>query len=67
MMAAAQALDMRGHKPGKGVTAAREVIRRYVDYLGEDRPLFSDHTRMAELVQSCEILDAVEAEVGALS
>jgi len=67
LMAAAQALDMRGHKPGKGVTVAREVIRQYVDYLGEDRPLFSDHTKVAELVQSCEILDAVEAEVGTLN
>jgi histidine ammonia-lyase len=66
LMAAAQALDLRGHKPGRGVTVAREVIRRHVDYLGEDRPLFSDHTKMAELIQSCELLEAVEAEVGAL-
>jgi histidine ammonia-lyase len=66
LMAAAQALDMRGHKPGRGVAVAREVIRRYVDYLGEDRPLYSDHTKMVELVRSCEILEAVEAEVGTL-
>ena len=66
LMAAAQALDMRGHRAGKGVTVAREVIRRRVDYLGEDRPLFPDHTAMAELVRSCEILEAVEAEVGEL-
>jgi len=37
-----------------------------VEYLGEDRPLYPDHTRMAELVESCEILEAVEAEVGSL-
>jgi histidine ammonia-lyase len=66
LMAAAQALDMRGHRTGKGVTVAREVIRRRVDYLAEDRPLFPDHTAMAELVRSCEILEAVEAEVGEL-
>ena len=65
-MAAAQALDIRGHETGRGVAAAREVIRRHVEYLGEDRPLFPDHTKMAELVQSCEILDAVEREVGRL-
>ena len=65
-MAAAQALDLRGHAPGRGVGAAREVIRKYVDYLDVDRPLYADHTRMAELVESCEILDAVEAEVGPL-
>ena len=55
-MAAAQALDLRGHMAGRGVTKARDVIRRYVDHLGEDRPLCTDHTKMAELVESCEIL-----------
>jgi histidine ammonia-lyase len=65
-MAAAQALDMRGHTPGRGVGAAREVIRKHVDYLDIDRPLYVDHTRMAELVESCEILEAVEAEIGSL-
>jgi histidine ammonia-lyase len=66
LMAAAQALDIRGHKTGDGVSAAREVIRKSVDYLGEDRPLFPDHTAMAELVESGEILEAVEAVVGSL-
>lgn len=66
LMAAAQALDIRGHRTGDGVSAAREVIRKHVDYLGEDRPLFPDHTAMAELVESCEILEAVEAVVGSL-
>ncbi len=64
--AAAQALDLRGHTLGRGVAAAREVIRKHVDYLDIDRPLYADHTRMAELVASCEILEAVEAEVGSL-
>ena len=66
LMAAAQALDIRGHKMGKRVAAAHAVIRKHVKYLGEDRPLYPDHTRMAELVESCEILEAVEAEVGSL-
>jgi histidine ammonia-lyase len=65
-MAAAQALDIREFQPGRGVTKAKEVIRRHVQYLDEDRPLYPDHTRMKELVQSCEILEAVEAEVGSL-
>jgi histidine ammonia-lyase len=63
---AAQALDLRGHTTGKGVAAAREVVRRHVEHLGEDRPLSPDHTRMAEVVESCEILEAVEAAVGSL-
>ncbi len=65
-MAAAQALDLREFQPGRGVQKARETIRKYVDFLDEDRPLYPDHTRMKELVKSNEILDAVEAEVGSL-
>jgi len=65
-MAAAQALDYRDFTFGKGVTRAKEVVRRYVEFLDEDRPLYPDHTRMKELVKSCEILEEVEKEVGSL-
>jgi histidine ammonia-lyase len=63
-LAAAQALDIRGERMGAGIGAAHAVIRRHVPHLDEDRPLFPDHTRMAELVRSGEILDAVDAVVG---
>jgi histidine ammonia-lyase len=65
-MAAAQALDFRSFTPGIGVQAARKVIRKYVEHLEEDRPLYPDHTRMMELVKSCEILDEVEKVIGSL-
>ena len=65
-MAAAQALDFRNHKTGKGVAKAKEVIRKYVDHLDVDRPLYPDHTKMKELVKSCEILEEVEKVVGSL-
>jgi len=65
-MAAAQALDYRDFTFGKGVTRAKEVVRRYVDFLDIDRPLYPDHTRMKELVRSCEILEEVEKAVGSL-
>jgi histidine ammonia-lyase len=65
-MAAAQALDFRDFNPGKGVKAAKSVIRKYVAHLDEDRPLYPDHTRMKDLVKSCEILEKVEKEVGSL-
>ncbi len=64
LMAAAQALDFREFKFGKGVTKAKEIIRKYVDFLEIDRPLYPDHTRMKELVKSCEILNEVEKEIG---
>jgi len=65
-MAAAQALDFRDFRPGKGVQVARGVIRRHVAHLDEDRPLYADHDSMKALVHSGEILDAVEQAVGAL-
>ena len=65
-MAAAQALDFRDYKFGKGVTKAKEVVRKYVKFLDEDRPLYTDHTKMKELVKSCEILNEVERVVGSL-
>ena len=65
-MAAAQALDFRDYKFGKGVTKAKEVIRKHVKFLDEDRPLYPDHTKMKELVKSCEILKEVEKEIGIL-
>jgi histidine ammonia-lyase len=65
-MAAAQALDFRDFRPGTGTSTAKAVIRRHVDYLDEDRPLYPDHNKMKDLVKSCEILEAVEAEIGSL-
>ncbi len=66
LMAAAQALDFRDYNFGKGVNVAKKVIRRHVDFLDVDRPLYPDHNRMKELVKSCEILEEVEKVVGSL-
>ncbi|MBW6489909.1 MAG: aromatic amino acid ammonia-lyase [Lentimicrobium sp.] len=66
LMAAAQALDFREYAFGKGVTKAKEVIRRHVEFLDIDRPLYNDHNAMKALVKSCEMLEEVENEIGAL-
>ncbi len=66
MIAAAQALDFRGHRFGRGVEEARKALRGHVAHLGEDRPLYPDHNRMVEVVRSGEILAAVESAVGPL-
>jgi len=66
LMAAAQALDFREYKFGKGVTKAHEVVRRHVEFLDIDRPLYKDHNTMKKLVQSCELLLEVEKEIGSL-
>ncbi len=65
-MAAAQALDFREFNPGHGVKKAHQVVRKHVEHLDVDRPLFPDHNIMKDLVKTCEILDQVEQEVGSL-
>ncbi len=67
LMAGAQAVDFRKPiKPGKGVQAAARIIRKYVDHLEEDRPLYDDINKLKEIVESGEILEAVEKAVGPL-
>ena len=66
LMAAAQALDFRDYSFGTGVEKAKEIIRKYVDFLDIDRPLYPDHTNMKKLVKSGEILEETENLVGSL-
>jgi histidine ammonia-lyase len=67
LMAAAQALDFREFTAGKGSLKARQVIRKYVDHLEVDRPLYNDHNKMKALVKAGEILDEVEKAIGKLN
>ncbi len=67
LMAGAQAIDFRAPlKPGKGIQAAYDVVRKHVAHLEEDRPLYADINKLKEVVQSGEVLDAVEKAVGEL-
>jgi histidine ammonia-lyase len=67
LMAGAQAVDFRKPiKPGKGVQAAARIIRKYVDHLEEDRPLYDDINKLKDIVESGEILEVVEKAVGRL-
>jgi histidine ammonia-lyase len=65
-MAAAQALEFREFTSGVGVRKAKEVIRKHVPRLEEDRPLHADHNTMKALVKSCEILEEVEQTIGSI-
>jgi len=68
LIAGAQALDLRSPlKPGKGVRAAYEVIRKHVPRLEEDRPLYEDHNTMLQVLKSGELLQAVEKAAGELT
>src|SRR5574338_84618 len=65
-MAAAQALDFRQRSEDRRVGKAKEVIRKHVEFLDVDRPLYPDHNKMKELVKSCAILEEVEKVIGSL-
>ena len=67
LMAGAQALDFRAPiKPGKGVAAAYDVVRKHVEHLEEDRPLFNDINNLSVVVKKGEVLEAVEKAIGEL-
>ena len=65
-IAAAQALDFRDYTPGKGCQAAHAAVRKVVEHLDVDRPLFTDHNNMMEAVKDRRILHAVEEAIGEL-
>ena len=67
MIAAAQALDFREFTPGKGTQAAKAAVRAVVEHLEVDRPLFADHNAMMACVERCDVLAAVEGEIGPLA
>jgi len=68
LMAGSQAVDFRQPlKPSKGVQAAHDVVRKYVAHLEEDRPLYNDINKLKEVVESGEVVEAVEAAVGKLN
>jgi hypothetical protein len=62
----AATLDFRAFTNGQGVQKAHAVIRKYVEHLDVDRPLYPDHNQMKALVASGEILDEVEKTIGSL-
>lgn len=66
-LCAAQGLDfLRPLKPGRGVLAAHELLRRHVPHLEQDRVLRYDLDRVLPLLDDGSVLAAVEAAVGPL-
>jgi histidine ammonia-lyase len=65
-IAATQAIDFRDYSVGKGTKAAHTAVRKVVEHLDIDRPLFTDHNNMMACVKSRDILHAVEKEIGEL-
>jgi histidine ammonia-lyase len=68
VLAAAQGIDLRGPlTPGEGTAAAHRAVREHVAFLTEDHALKADLDAGVELVESGELVEAVEAAIGPLS
>ena len=65
-IAAAQALDFQDLLPGKGVEAARDTVRAKIAHLERDRYLAHDILAANNMLESGEVLTAVEGAAGEL-
>ncbi|AOT72695.1 histidine ammonia-lyase [Geosporobacter ferrireducens] len=67
LMAAAQAIDFKeAEHLGKGTKAAYDIVRKEVSTLHEDRVMYIDIQKCAELVSSHRVVEAVEKAIGRL-
>ena len=70
LFAAAQAIDLNhkfeGRKLGKGTQTAYNVIRSVTDFLSVDRELYLDFDKVANLIDTNKLVEAVEEVVGEL-
>lgn len=67
VLSATQGIDFKDPaKLGKGTKPAYEVVRKEVTKLVDDRPMYIDINKVAELVKSHVIVEAVEAAIGQL-
>jgi histidine ammonia-lyase len=70
LFAAVQAIDLNhkyeGKKLGKGTQAAYDLIRTVTDKVTVDRELYLDFNKVAALIDSNKLVEAVEEAVGEL-
>jgi len=67
MLTAAQALDFRKPlKPGRGVLAAHEFVRRHVNHADEDYEVGADIDTCTRLLRSGELVGSVQLAVSGL-
>ena len=59
-------MDFRDFKFGIGTQTAHDAVRKVVEHLDIDRPLFPDHNNIYDTVKNRDILHAVEDAIGEL-
>lgn len=68
MLCGIQALDLgrQTKKSGRAIRAAYDCLRKQVQFLEQDRPLYGDVEKVVKLIASGEIVDNVEKAAGIL-
>ncbi|MFZ5968154.1 MAG: histidine ammonia-lyase [Bacillota bacterium] len=67
LMAACQAVDFKGkEKLGEGTMVVYDSVREQVETLHEDRIMYVDINKCANMISSHKIVDAVEVKIGEL-
>lgn len=65
IMAACQAIDLRGNKGlGIGTKPAYDLVRQHVEKLEDDRPLYEDINRCEDIITDESIIKVVEDAAG---
>ncbi len=59
-------IESRGKRPGAGVEAAYKCARQVIPFMEEDRPVWLDIEKAIAIIDSGDILTAVEKTVGVL-
>ncbi|WP_432664122.1 histidine ammonia-lyase [Wukongibacter baidiensis] len=68
ILSAAQAIDFHENKElGNGTKTAYDIIRKEVTTLHEDRVMYFDINKCADLIKTHKIVDAVEEKIGKLN
>lgn len=66
LLCAAQAIDLRGGKPGKGSGSAYEAVRKVVPFMSGDRELRFDVANTQKLIREEVIIDKATEAVGSI-
>jgi histidine ammonia-lyase len=71
LVTSTQAIDIgnsnkSGEKLGKGTSVAYDIIRSVITKVTDDRTMYKDFNKVAELIDSNEIVAAVEKRIGEL-
>ena len=67
LLCAAQAADFKdSNKLGKGSKAAYDMVRSEVTFMDKDRAIYLDMNKVAAMIRSGKIVDAVEQAIGEL-